>query len=876
MKIFARLSESICFHYGKILLMALAMLLISGFFAGRLEMQLHFSDLLPQGLPQVAEFDRIITDFHSASAIFIGVEGEDEGELVRVAEELAPILAGLDNVRRVDYRVDTDFIRRHAFLLQEEEDDLINSLEIFSNLELLPLLRAVNDNFEEEIIGDQDRFATAQDELMAIQSLDGLVSFLSLEHNPEKVRQFLLGNEFFLSPDRQMLILQVQPAVSLDDYACAMALAREVREAVDNFNQRFPDLGMGLTGMFPMALEEGEGIAQGMAVSTLLAIFLILALLIISFKMWTAPGMAMVPLVCGIIYTAGFIGAVYGHINMFTAFFAVFLLGLGIDFAIHLTSGFTEARAEGMGLEEAIKTMYEKVGRGVVAGAMTTALVFFTLTFTGLRVLAEMGIVLGAGIILTLISTLIILPSLFCLQQRIRPKRWLSTPSPKAPQFLFLENLGIFILRHRLPVGVSVIVTTVVLFLFARGVDYQYDMMEMMPQGMPSGVMQERIIEKFEISPDASLVTVESLEEVRNLEEEMERLSLVGGVESISRFLPPYHEQKNIRLPLIEEFRERLKGLDFNYVADERTLAGLAVELERLEHNIIEIGELAYFGGQLRVTRKSDEIIEGGAIERTINALSIPAISSFQRAYIPVMRDLLLEMASGEVITLEKLPEEIRDRFINAAGDRFLVTIYSRGSVWCEKLLRRFSEQVTSVEPRTSGTPIFFLLLIDLIAQRGRLAILFALMAILFILTIDFKSLKFAFIALIPIILGAVWMVGLMGVLGIKFDMSNVMALPLILGIGIDDAIHIIHRYRREGNIPIVLKTAGKAILLTSLTTMVGFGSLGFSPHRGLAGMGHVLFLGVGACFLTSVFVLPLILGKKSKFKKEFQEAITH
>ena len=154
-----------------------------------------------------------------------------------------------------------------------------------------------------------------------------------------------------------------------------------------------------------------------------------------------------------------------------------------------------------------------------------------------------------------------------------------------------------------------------------------------------------------------------------------------------------------------------------------------------------------------------------------------------------------------------------------------------------------------------------------MVTERGRLAILFAIIAIMVVLIIDFKSLKFALIAMVPIILGAVWMVGLMGLFGIKFDMSNVMALPLILGIGIDNAIHIIHRYRIEGKIPIVLKTAGKAILLTSLTTMVGFGSLAFSPHRGLAGMGYVLFIGVGCCFLTSISVLSVILGKKSEIR---------
>jgi predicted RND superfamily exporter protein len=867
MKIFDRLTHLICLHYKKVLLVAFVMLLVSGFFASRIKIQVQFSDMLPAEIPQVAEFNRIITDFHSASAIFVGIEGEDEKELVQAAEELVPILAGLKNVRRVDYQVDTDFIRRHGFLLQEEED-LKNSIEIFSNIELLPLLRSINNNFEEEIIGDEERFATAEDELTAIQSLDGLVSFLSLEHNPEKVRQLLLGNEFFLSPDREMLILQVQPYISIDDYHEAMALAREVRGAVSNFARDFPDLSMGVTGIMVIGLEEQEGIFEGMAISTLLAMFLILALLIISFKMWTAPFIAMIPLICAIVYTAGLIGATVGHINMFTAFFAVLLLGLGIDFAIYLTSGFTEARTKGMTLEYSIKTMYVKVGRGIVAGAVTTAIVFFVLIFTGMQVLSEMGIILGTGILIALISTLFILPALFCLQYKIKPAS-LPSFSAGAAELMFLERAGSFIVHYRWLGGSLAIAITVAFFFFARQVGWQYDMIEMMPKGIPSVVMQERIIEKFETSPDVSMVTAKSVEEARRLKEAMEKKSLVGGVESISVFLPPYEEQKNIRLPLIEEFRKHLKGRDFNYVADENVISELRVELERLEHNVIEIGMLAYIGGQLRVAEKSDEIIESGALGETIELLSVSAVSNFQMAYIPVMRELLLEMTSGGVITLEGLPPEIKDRFVNEEGDRFLITIYPRGNVWDERILRTFDEQISSIEPRTSGTPTFFIILLDMIAERIRLATVLAFFAILIILTVDFKSIKLSLIAMVPIILGAVWMVGLMGVFGIKFNFTNIMAIPVILGIGIDYAIHIIHRYKVEGEIPIVLKTTGKAILLASLTTIIGFGSLGFSPHRGIAGMGHVLAIGVWCCFLTSVFVLPVILEWKKSRRRE-------
>jgi predicted RND superfamily exporter protein len=107
------------------------------------------------------------------------------------------------------------------------------------------------------------------------------------------------------------------------------------------------------------------------------------------------------------------------------------------------------------------------------------------------------------------------------------------------------------------------------------------------------------------------------------------------------------------------------------------------------------------------------------------------------------------------------------------------------------------------------------------------------------------------------------------------------MALPLIIGIGIDDSVHIIHRYKIEGpgKIPTILRFTGRAILLTSLTTMIGFGSWGLASHRGIASMGQVLFLGVGSCFLSSSIVLPALMfiidkifpPKKTQKKNEYK-----
>jgi predicted RND superfamily exporter protein len=150
----------------------------------------------------------------------------------------------------------------------------------------------------------------------------------------------------------------------------------------------------------------------------------------------------------------------------------------------------------------------------------------------------------------------------------------------------------------------------------------------------------------------------------------------------------------------------------------------------------------------------------------------------------------------------------------------------------------------------------------DLMKEKGRVAVLIGAIAIMLFLYLDFRSLKYALLAMVPLAVGTVWMLGMMAAMGMKLNMINVMCLPLILGIGIDDGVHVLHRYRREGkgSVPAVLKYTGRAIILTSLTTMIGFGSMALASHRGMASMGQVLFLGVGACFLSSAFVLPAII----------------
>jgi predicted RND superfamily exporter protein len=221
-------------------------------------------------------------------------------------------------------------------------------------------------------------------------------------------------------------------------------------------------------------------------------------------------------------------------------------------------------------------------------------------------------------------------------------------------------------------------------------------------------------------------------------------------------------------------------------------------------------------------------------------------------------------MSNTDPIHLEELPVTILDRYSNKDRNQFLVTVFPSGNIWTNAdFLRRFAQDLEKVSDKATGMPPVFRALIEIIGRDGRNAVILTLVIVFLLLWADFRNPLYSLMAIIPLAGGIFWMVGLMHLTGQQITVMNIMGLPMIVGIGIDDGVHIVHRWLHEGKgkIRVVFSSTGKAIFLTSLTTMLAFGSLVFSIWRGFAHLGGALFIGVGACFLTTVFILPGIMG---------------
>ncbi len=909
------------------LLILLAVSALAFALASKLKLSMQFSNLLPSDMPMVAEFNRIVDEFSTASNIIIVAEGEESAlksfaksieprlelfkepiDLSRCSPKMRKGLVRDDGspdpdpwFRIVHTELDTDFLGEHALLLMKPSA-LRNMSGIFTDTRLVPFLTNLNESFEKEYLETETGETTRTRENDTVWFLDSIDSWAeSFEAAVDgrgdvdslagaAVVALVSGESYYLSPDKDLILLFAQPTFDILDMSKLVAVIDSV-EAVVHEEAAAAGVDAGLTGTMALSRDEMVAATSDMMLSTMGSLLVVLVILILSFRMVAAPFLAIITISIGVLWASALSYLAVGSLNMMTSMMAVILIGLGIDFSIHIISSYTEKRESGMDVATAMREGLLSSGAGIITGGFTTACAFLTLMISRSAGMFELGLVLGLGMLATMASAVTVLPVLLVIRERLTPWKKKSGGAGRDLTFGKLGRLGTGIAARWRFSLIALVCVTALFGWAASGVTFDYNYLNMEPEGLESIKLQEHLIDELDMSSDYSLVVADSVEEARELAERSKKLTTTGLAESISDFIPAPAEIEEKQL-LISGIRERMlaSGQPAPFTAEDA--ARLSAEIERLEMNIIELADLAFLGGQDKVDRKTALVLKSGEEDGSSGAdgespgegnENVPGdrflrlaekiaagdpgvlarLDGFNRAYSAGFADKIRQMTAAKPPTLSDLPENIADRFANADRTGFLVTIYPDGNVWDMQYLERLTAELKSLDSRVTGLPPLFHTIIEVIKKDGIMATLLAIGVIFVLLLFDFRSLGLTCMAMLPLMAGALWMVGLMAIFGIQFTIVNVMVVPMILGIGIDDGVHLLHRYRREGfgSVDIVMRSTGKAILLTSVTTMLAFGSLKFATYRGLGSAGIALFVGVGACFLTSIFLVPAVIG---------------
>jgi predicted RND superfamily exporter protein len=889
-------------HPWKMVIIVLIITIIMGAFAAQLEQSMRWTDLLPAKSEKTIQYNEVINEFVTATNIIVVVEGEEE-KIKAFTEAVVPQIKlatdpkdGQLYTKRIDYKQDVDFIRKHGLMLVKA-DDLQNMKELYQNPNLVPLLTNLNNSFEKEYVGRKESISTREKEDSTIIILDSIANLISVMqdyssgkiHSPEKAQnaidKLLLGEPYLLSYDKQALIINIIPNFNMTDMDKMVSGTDTIQEIVDKVKKDFPEVKAGLTGMIPLGRDEMVYGQQSMGYTSIFAFIAILILLILSFRMWAAPLFALLNLVVGLIWAIGLTAILVKSLNIMTSMVAVILIGLGIDFSIHIISIFSENRSTGNPIDKSIEETFLKSGKGILTAGLTTCAAFFALVISSSRGMKEMGIVSSTGLLAILIVTFLLLPSLLVLRERRIEKKLAEGKIKTKPIYkdISFKSFGTgsrwLSQRYTATLICAVLITTFLL-ISASKISFDHNYMNMEPKGLTSITLQDTILDKFDLSMDYALLLTDSIEESREMTKKLKNVKSVALVDDISMYLPSFEEQQK-RIPVIREINQAISSATLKDDLTEAEFNQLLLELERLEMNIMEIQDMAFIGGQDKVDNKCGEIVGNpdnpqlkNIISEFIDSLennrlkSIKGLEEFQKYAASCFKKSALEMSTVKNIKFEDLPLSILDRYTNRNRTQFLMTIFPSGNMWQDAdYLNRFTNDLDRVSEKATGMPPVMKELIRIIGIDGRNAALLTILVVFMLLWLDFRKIKYAVIAMIPLVAGFIWMIGLMKLTGMQLTIVNVMGLPMIIGIGIDYGVHIVHRWRTEGTEKVnkIFASTGKAILLSALTTMLAFGSLVFSIWRGFGSLGATMFIGVGACFLSTVIILSGIIGLLEK-----------
>ena len=613
-------------------------------------------------------------------------------------------------------------------------------------------------------------------------------------------------------------------------------------------------LKISYTGFPALVADEARSLGRDLALTTGLALMGICLLFGLAFRSVRVLVIGIFPLLLSLMGTLAFARVAFGSLNLITSAFMATLIGLGIDFSIHLMSRYLEALEEGKGSPEAISDAVMYSGPGLLTGGLTSAGAFLALMINDVPAFAEMGILSGVGLLFSLFGTLLVLPAvviddrLAFLRPKTRPRNPEARPQPWAEWITARPGL----------LTLAGVLTALALLPAGFGNSYNWNYPDYMPEGLPSVETWNRLSQDTEFSTEVAGLTAESPEQAAAFAEALAALPTVRRVESITQFMPLNQEAKLARLRSlagalerpeppakvsveegIETLRDVVEDLHFEAKRAESerlsSLTGLLAEVKKLDETLSNAGQ--------------EDLSRRTALDAELRTLRGDALNALKR------------VSNGEAVTLDeigsKLPVDLNRRL--RADGRYAVYAYPSMVLSEEASVVAFLDDLHSIDPAPVGFAVQHWHNMTSTIEGFEEAFILALIAVCMLVFADFRRLTPTLASLSPLAVAIAWVWGGMALLEIKYNPGNIIAFPLVLGIGVDAGVHIVHRWEQEGRgrVVDVIRNTGFAVFMSTATTMIGFGALSFASNRALASLGVVLLLGVGACLVTATVLLP-------------------
>ena len=639
-------------------------------------------------------------------------------------------------------------------------------------------------------------------------------------------------------------------------------LIRETKDEV-------PGVNAGLTGEPVLDYDRMKQSQDDVTTASVVSLLLCALIFIYGYNETGRPIKATLCLVIGLAYTLAFTTLTVGHLNILTITFVPMLIGLGIDFGVHLITRYEEELRHGRNEEIAMTKAMVFTGQGIFTGALTTAGAFLAMCFTHFKGIQEMGLICGGGLILCFVPMMTVLPALLLRGHQNVLDHDITEDVTRAR----IEN--IWLQRPILVVSLTAVLCLLA-WVGARKVQFDYNLFQLQSPGLQS-VIFAKVSESADQSVLFGAVVATSLEQAISLEATLTNLPTVADVEPPAEVLDNFAQpNQSDKLALIRAIKQEVAPLHFappetnavninNLSLTLFALSGYAgLATTYIENDPELTADFQALRQAIENLRKT--MLTGDAAELRRHARML---GEFQRALLDDVHDSFTSLQNQNdtsPLRVDDLPAALRDQFVGVHG-QFLLQVFPREDVWQRPAQERFVADLRKIDPNVTGAPVQLLMYETLFKNSYVQAAWCSLAAVGLLVFFHFRSLSAVMLALLPVAIGTLWLAGLMGCFDVAFNLANIMTFPLVIGIGVTNGVHILNRFAEERTPSILARSTGKAVLVSGLTAIAGFGSLMLAKDRGIFSLGWVMASGIATCMIAGLTILPALLNLLGRWR---------
>lgn len=666
-----------------------------------------------------------------------------------------------------------------------------------------------------------------------IRKVDYKLPKISFDENARRVEdKFDVEYMLYQSPNKDAYLMFIFPITPSGDIEFSGKIIKEVknieRQAKEN-NEEVSRLEINYTGGYAITLEESRNMERNVKITVVVSFICIFLLFSLVFKRADVIFYISIPLVMAVLWTVTVAFFVVGSLNMLTVAFAAILAGLGVDFGIHIYNRYLFEISSGRNVSEAIQNTIVTTGESIFFSCITTSMAFYSLLLTNFRGSSEFGLLIGTGVILCLITMIFVLPALLILREKVVKKH-----AASGMGLLKLDYLARKIQKHGKGIAGLCCTAVVVYVLWALSMyglpQFDNGLGAMSSKENRAIKLQKDLLDRFGNCYEPVVIyhkdkdpekNVKVLAELTLKAEKLKEDGTITRYESIFKYVPSSGEKGQL-VSRIKGKRNAEKGMDILL----GKLKGDKTKQDEYDFLLEKRNDILF----LMNSEEPSEGITYAELKRFLPEILFSKffVETENKDYYSV----LYVYPQKRIVTEEEVVALRRSLDVYTEGVKLTGVSFMLGAL----------EKMMKIEIRNIMIIVGIVLLMVLIAI--------------------YRKPTLVLISTVPLLVGIGITVAFMVNFNIKFNYMNVIVFPLILGMGIDDSIHMMHRYL-EGNkrdVGIMIRQTGRAVLLTSLTTMIGFGSLVLSKHNGLISLGIITVVGVGACLFASLFVLPGLL----------------